>query len=236
VSVRLPDGLELPTGESDTAVALPLEEPLAAIGGRAFLTSGTGSRMRDVAVDPAARLAVVRVDAGGRGYRVLASHGAATPAPTSEFPSHLMIHDHLVSEGREETAVVHSHPTELIALTHVRPSADAEKLSRYLWCVHPEVRVFVPEGIGLVPYTLPGSFDLARATVAALRGRRVVLWAMHGAVAVARDPDEAFDLLDIANKAARIWLKVRAVRIEPRGLRKRDLEDLDAAFGDPGSR
>ena len=190
--------------------------------------------MRDVAVDPGTRLAVVRVSENGRRYRVLATGDEVSPAPTSEFPSHLLIHDHLRRQDRDETAVVHSHPTDLIALTHACRSADGDELNRILWAMHPEVKVFIPEGIGLVTYTLPGSFDLARATVRALRGRRVALWAMHGAVAVANDPDGAFDLLDIANKAARIYLNCRAAGIEPRGLDPRDLDDLAAAFPDAG--
>jgi rhamnulose-1-phosphate aldolase len=206
-----------------------LAEHVPGIGGAVFLSSATGTRMGDIAEGRG--LCIVRVSGDGNSLEIRAAEGEPGLAPTSEFPSHLRIHELLAMTGRPERAVVHTHPTELIALTHVLRENGGADMSRVLWSMHPEVKVFLPEGIGLVPYTLPGSFALARGTVEALRDRRLALWEMHGAVAVGVGPAAAFDLLDVANKAARLYLLCRAAGVTPRGLDDAALTDLARAFG-----
>jgi rhamnulose-1-phosphate aldolase len=97
--------------------------------------------------------------------------------------------------------------------------------------VHPEVKVTVPRGVGLAPYTLPGSEALGRATVAALeRDHPVVLWAKHGVVAVGAGVAAAFDLVDTLNKAAQLVLLCHGAGQAPEGLGAADLAELVRAF------
>ncbi len=56
----------------------------------------------------------------------------------------------------------------------------------------PEVRAFVPRGIGIVPYCMPGSQVMADGTTTQLRHHDVAIWEKHGAVATGIDALQAF--------------------------------------------
>jgi rhamnulose-1-phosphate aldolase len=198
--------------------------------GRFYLTKATGARFRDIARRPEAGLLLVRVSELLDGYRVLAGGDRPGREATSELISHLKIHGMLRRTGQPPRAVLHTHPTHLIALTHAEAFVRGEALNRILWRMHPEVKVVLPEGVGVVPYVCPGTEALADATVRALEGRRLAVWRKHGAVAVGADAAEAFDLADTADKAARIYLLCRAAGLEPLGLSGIDLEDLERRF------
>ena len=92
--------------------------------------------------------------------------------------------------------------------------------------MHPEMKIVMPDGVGLVPYCVPGTDDLAEATVNVLEHHRLVLWEKHGCVAVGRDVFEAFDLIDTAEKSAKIFLMVRAAGFEADGLTDDQLNEL----------
>ena len=51
---------------------------------------------------------------------------------------------------------------------------------------------------------------MAEATIKALDDHKMVLWEKHGCLAVGRDTDEAFDLIDIMVKSASIYLIARS--------------------------
>ena len=201
------------------------------LAGRAFLVTGTGRRFRDLAADVARNACIVRVAETGT-TRLWG--GADLPGfrPTSEFPAHLRVHEYLREAERRERVVLHTHPTELVAMTHIPEYRDEAAINRALFAMHPEVKVSVPRGVGFVPYEVPGSEALALAGAAAFRrDHPVVLWEMHGAVAIGADVMEAFDLIDTLNKAAQILLACRAAGHVPEGLSRERLDALVRAFG-----
>jgi rhamnulose-1-phosphate aldolase len=209
---------------------LECSHPLLA--GRFFLVTGSGRRFRDAAKSAAENLCIVQMSEDGGAYRFVWG-GETGPGfkPTSEFPAHLRVHEHLCETGATERTVLHTHPTELIVLTHLPEYRAEPDLNRALWCIHPEVKVNLPRGIGFVPYVIPGSEGLAQATVAGFRrGYPVVLWEMHGVVAIAKSPSHAFDLIDIATKAAAMVLKCRSVGHIPTGLSKEQLDEMVRVF------
>ncbi|MBI5117859.1 rhamnulose-1-phosphate aldolase [Candidatus Poribacteria bacterium] len=213
-----------------TQRALPFNYPLLA--NRYFLVTGSGRKFRDLARDPARNTCILRISENGSGYRIVWG-GASIPdfRPTSEFPTHLRLHEYIREAGATERVVLHTHPTELIVLTHLPEYRDEASLNRALWCVHPEVKVNLPRGVDFVPYAIPGSESLARATADGFRrGRSVVLWEMHGCVAKAESPAVAFDLIDVLNKAASIVLKCRSVGHVPTGLGKEQIDELAREF------
>lgn len=192
----------------DPGEAFPL------LGGDLVYVTGKGARMRDVARDPLEQGCLVRVDGDGRLCRVMSAQGVE---PDQEFLSHLAIQQFLKSRGDGQAAVLHTHPAGLIALTHHRPFLEGDELNRMLWAMTPVTRMFVPHGAGLVPYTLPGSLELTRATISILVNHDVVLWEKHGALAVGRTAEECFDTLDILDKSAQICLTVRSAGFTPGG-------------------
>lgn len=203
-----------------------------ALAGQAFLVSGTGRRFRDFARDIGHNGCILRVEEGGKSYRLIWG-GESRPdfRPTSELPTHLTLHEILWGQGLTNSVVLHTHPTELVALSHLADYKEEASLNEALWGTLPEVKVLIPRGLAFVPYAVPGSEELAATTGAALkRGMRVILWEMHGCLAAASDVAMAFDLIDTANKAAQIQLLCLSAGEKPRGLGKRRVAELVQAF------
>ena len=85
------------------------------------------------------------------------------------------------------------------------------RLNEILLKMHTETAFFLPEGIGYVGMEVPGSHELAKATLKSLKNHKVILWEKHGCLAVGQDVHEAFDRIDIIAKAARIYLLGKVV-------------------------
>lgn len=67
------------------------------------------------------------------------------------------MHNFLRAKGRDNRVVLHTHPTDIIGMTHCKPFLDSEKITRTLWSMIPECRIIVPKGVGIVPYEIPGT-------------------------------------------------------------------------------
>lgn len=215
--------------EPDVPSAAPFVRspiPDAGLAGRDFLVTVAGARFRDLAERPEAGVVLLRIAPGADGYQVLWDPSRGGHRATSELPAHLLVHARLAEASLGHPVVLHTHPTHLLALNHTPVGASEPSLNRALWSMLPEVKLLVPEGVALAPYRLPGTAELAEETSAALRRHRVVVWDRHGALAVERDLVEAFDLLDVLDKAARIFLLCLASGFEPRGLGAAELADL----------
>lgn len=209
--------------------AKPLPERMAALSGHVFYVTGTGKRMRYVAQAPFENGALIRVSADGSSYELIAEQPIL---PTSELPSHLMMHNYLRAQGRDNRVVLHTHPTDLIGMTHCRRFLDSDVLTHLLWSMIPECRIIVPKGIGIVPYEIPGTVELAHATIRQLERHDVVFWEKHGILAVGEDIIECFDAIDTLSKSAQIYFSARlASGEEPEGMTQQQLDDLVPAFG-----
>jgi rhamnulose-1-phosphate aldolase len=221
-----------PAGRVPVASITPLEAVFPELAGRCVLVTGAGSRMRDVARQPADWCGVLRLsdDGGAYGVQPLGDEGTGF-VPTSELPSHLAIHAALRRRGAAPQAVVHTHPTELLALSLEPGSGDEGRFNRLLWSLHPEAVVVVPSGVAVVPYMMPGTVEQGIAAGRAMETHDVALWRKHGAVAVGEDFGAAFDLLDTVNKAARLYLLCRSAGIVPEGLSDAQVEELRRAYG-----
>ena len=209
----------------------PIGSTLSHLAGCWFYCKGTGRRMRDLARDPMANGSVIRILPGCDHYEIVAD---APVAPTSELPSHLAVHDYLLAKGSPYRASLHTHPIELVALTHNRKWLEKDAATRKLWSMIPETRAFCPKGLGVVPYMMPSSRELAEATLRTLdENYDVVLWEKHGVFAVDTDILEAFDQVDVLNKAAQIYMAARNMGFEPEGMTDAQLRKLADAFGLP---
>jgi rhamnulose-1-phosphate aldolase len=204
-----------------------LAEEVPAIANNIFYVTGTGKRMRDVAKSPIEFGAIIRITADGKKFEIISEKPVK---PTSELPSHLSIHNFLMAKGNSKSVVLHTHPTELIALTHSNTFLNAEHFTQTLWAMIPEARVIIPKGLGVVPYLLPGTVELARATIKQLEKHDVVMWEKHGTLAVGEDIADCFDVIDTLTKSARIYLFARTAGFVPHGLTKAQLDELARAF------
>ena len=208
--------------------AIPLQEAMTALAGHIFYVTGTGKRMRYVAQEPLANGSLIRIAGDGKSYDIIAEQ---LILPTSELPSHLMMHNYLRGLGRDNRVVLHTHPTDLIGMTHCKPFLDSDVITRTLWSMIPECRIIVPKGVGIVPYEIPGTLDLARATIIQLEKHDVVFWEKHGILAVGEDLIECFDAIDTLSKSAQIYFSARMAGYEPAGMTDKQLDDLVPAFG-----
>lgn len=196
-----------------------------------FFCKGTNRRMRDLARWPMENGSVIRICDDCESYEMIADNPVA---PTSELPSHLAIHDYLLSIGSPYKAVIHTHPIELIALSHHQVFLKKDVLTKLLWSMIPETRAFCPKGLGIIPYEMPSSLKLAEATVEGLKEYDVVMWEKHGVVAIGNDVLEAFDQIDVLSKAAQIYLTAKSMGFAPEGMTDEAMEELKVAFNLPG--
>ena len=225
-------GIAIPTDRAAAVPLVPLGRAYPDLSGRCVLVTAAGSRMRDIAHEPEAWCGVLRLSDDGAAYGV-AGHGGAGAGftPTSELPSHFAIHAALRRRGAAQRAVVHTHPTELLALSLEPGFGDEGRFNRLLWSLHPETVVVVPSGVAVVSYLMPGTVEQGIAAGRAMEAHDVALWLKHGAVAVGEDFGAAFDLLDTVNKVARLYLLCRSARIVPEGLSDAQVEELRRTYG-----
>ena len=196
-----------------------------------FYCKGTGKRMRDLSRDPMGNGSIIRILPDCAHYEIVAD---APVAPTSELPSHLAVHNYLLAKGSPYRASLHTHPIELVALTHSKKWMEKDVATRMLWSMIPETKAFCPKGLGMVPYMLPSSVELADATIGALdEDYDVVMWEKHGVFAVDVDVMSAFDQVDVLNKSAQIYISARNMGFEPEGMSDAQMQEMSVAFGLP---
>ena len=163
-------------------ITLPL--PVPELAGTTFLVSGSGRRLREIIDNPPAHLAAIVVNPGGQTGQFHTAHDRRFERVTSEFNSHLAVHyDQMLATGTNFHAVVHAQPLHITYLSHIARYADEQYLSTHLLRWQPETIMNLPEGIGFIPFQIPGSAALMTATVEKLRQHRMVIWAKHGVVA-----------------------------------------------------
>ncbi len=225
-SIRLDD---IPLKLKDLPEGPPQSLPLATpkLSESYLLVSGSGTRARDIAEDPAAGVGLYRVLPGGQSYIWLAGNNR----PTSELPSHLAIHHALLDARPAHRAVVHTHPPNIISLTHLPEFQDGHQLSDTLFRMQSEARLILPEGAALLPYHLPGSLELGLASAEAVCHHFVVLWRMHGALATGQTLSQAVDYLEVVDKAARIYWTVVGAGRKPIGMSDEDIQTSLKKFG-----
>ena len=184
---------------------IQLPEAALELAGGTFLVTGSGRRLREVIEDPVANLGCVTVEADGRTGQLYTSPRRLFERLTSEFNSHLAVHhDQVIQVGTNFHAVVHAQPPHLTYLSHIPRYHDENYLNRHLLRWQPELIVQLPEGIGLVPFKIPGSSDLMTATLESLRKHRIVVWGKHGVMARSDlSFAHASDLIEYTEAAAR---------------------------------
>jgi rhamnulose-1-phosphate aldolase len=195
-----------------------------------FYCKGTGKRMRDLARWPMDNGSIIRILDDCSSYVIIADNPVM---PTSELPSHLTVHNHLIETGSNYKATVHTHPIELVAMSHIRKFLGKDVLTKILWSMIPETKAFCPLGLGIIPYELPGSVKLADSTLEQLEEYDVVLWEKHGVFAKGLDVMDAFDQIDVLSKSAKIYINCKNMGYEPEGMSEEQMKEMSVAFNLP---
>jgi rhamnulose-1-phosphate aldolase len=199
------------------------------LGDELFLVTGSGKFMRNIRADPANNIAIIKIDRNGENYALvwgLESGGR----PTSELPTHLM--NHGIKKrltGGVHRVIYHAHPANIIAMTFVLPLTDRD-FTRQLWEMITECPVVFPDGVGVVPWMVPGGRDIALASGVLMEKYNIVIWAHHGLFCSGTDFDEAFGLMDTVEKAAEIFVKVTSMGGKKQRITANNFRDLARDF------
>ena len=196
--------------------------------GKYFLVTGTGKYFKNVQYDPANNLVIVRLTEQGTQAQLLWGFTDGGRF-TSEFPAHMMSHVARRKADPENRVVMHCHPANLLAMTYVH-DLDERAFTRTLWQMCTECIVVFPDGVNVLPWMLCGTNEIGEATAKKMETARLVVWAQHGIYGAGKDLDETFGLIETAEKAAEIYLKIAHLPLV-NTITDEALHQLEARFG-----
>ena len=196
--------------------------------GKYFLVTGTGKYFKNVKYDPATNLGLFRIADDGENAELLWGYSDGGRF-TSELPAHLMSHISRLKADDKNRVIMHCHPANLLAMTFVH-SLDEKEFTRTLWQMCTECVVVFPDGVNVLPWMLCGTNEIGIATAEKMKTARLVVWAQHGIYGAGRDLDEAFGLIETAEKAAEIWLKIAHLPIK-QTITDSQMRELEKRFG-----
>lgn len=230
ITLRLSDEDVAPylsTWQSGTS--WPLSETMVELAGQYFLVTGSGKYFRNIQLDPEANLGVIRIADDGCAAELMWGYRDGGE-PTSELPAHLKSHRARQQLRRHRSRVVmHCHATNLIALSYVL-DFNTPNVTRALWEGSTECLVVFPEGVGTLNWMVPGTDGIGNATADMFARHPLVLWPFHGVFASGDTVDEAFGLIDTAEKSAEILVKVLAMGGARQSMTTQNLVDLAKRF------
>lgn len=200
-------------------------KPLA---GKLFLVTGTGKYFKNVEKDPEDNLGIIRLAEDGTTAELLWGYRDGGRF-TSELPAHLMSHMARLSVDAENRVVMHSHPTNTLAMNYIH-ELDEKKFTHTLWEMCTECIVVFPDGVGVLPWMLCGTNEIGEATAGKMKEFRLVIWAMHGIYAAGRNLDETFGLIETVEKAAQIYM-LTAGKPRINTIKDADMKKLAEFFG-----
>jgi rhamnulose-1-phosphate aldolase len=185
-------------------VMIDLPMPVPDLVGANLIVTGSGRRLREIADSPTANLACIVVLDGGLHGMMFTSPDAQFKRVTSEFNSHLAIHeDQMRIRPVSLHAVIHAQPRHITFLSHIPKYQNGEFLNPHLLRWQPETIMNFPEGIGILPFQLPGSQQLMMDTMLSMRNHQMVIWSQHGVIARADESLlHALDLVEYLETAA----------------------------------
>ncbi|YCA45879.1 rhamnulose-1-phosphate aldolase [Bacillus sp. JZ8] len=213
---------------NDIKRTVPMIFDGSALAGKYFIVTGSGKYFKNVIDNPAENLGIIRITEDGRSLDILwgLEDGGV---PTSELPSHLMSHIERLKVDPDHRVIMHCHATNLIGMTFTH-SLDENAFTKTLWQMCTECIVVFPEGIGIIPWMVPGTDSIGEATAEKMKDVRSVIWPHHGVFGAGTTMDETFGLIETAEKAAEVYTIVCAQGGIKQTITDQQLQDLADAF------
>jgi len=125
--------------------------------------------------------------------------------------------------------VMHCHPSNILAMTYVH-SLDEREFTRTLWQMCTECIVVFPDGVNVLPWMLCGTNEIGEATAEKMQTARLVVWSQHGIYGAGADLDETFGLIETAEKAAEIYMKIAHLPLK-NTITDAQMHQLEKRFG-----
>jgi rhamnulose-1-phosphate aldolase len=198
------------------------------LAGKYFVVTGSGKFFKNVTKNPAVNLGLIRIAENGKSYEILWGFEDGGVA-TSELPTHLMNHIVRLASDQNHRVIMHCHATNLIAMTFTH-SLDEKEFTKTLWEMCTECLVVFPEGVGIIPWIVPGTLEIGEASARKMKDVRLVLWPHHGIFGAGTTIDETFGLIETAEKAAEVYTIVCAQGGKKQTITDQQLQDLADAF------
>jgi len=219
---------EIPAPYKETGT-ICLPTPAHALSGGWVVITGTGKRLRDIADNPEKTVSLVQVLEDGLHGKVFS---ATELRPTSEFNSHLGIHeDQVARRGIPYLAVIHAQSRHMAYLSHLPQYSNTYSLNRRLLRWEPETVITFPEGFGMIPFEVPGTEELRQATVEGLQTHKLVIWQRHGQVARSDESvSRAADYIEYSETAAAYEYLNLSLGSPVEGISIRQILDICSVF------
>lgn len=187
---------------------IPLQFQVPELANQYFLVTGSGKYFRNMRKKPEESLGIIRIDETGT-YGDLLWGFVDGSMPTSELPAHLMSHVIRLQEDPDHRVIIHTHATNLIAMTFTH-ALDEKEFTKTLWKMCTECIVVFPEGVAMLPWMIPGTDEIGKQTAEKMKDFRLVVWPHHGIFGAGTSIDDAFGLIETAEKAAEIYMLIHA--------------------------
>ncbi|SDP13607.1 L-rhamnulose 1-phosphate aldolase [Litchfieldia salsa] len=207
-----------------------LEFPVPELANQYFIVTGSGKYFKNVKDNPGDCLGIIRVDGKGNSIDIL--WGLENDGkPTSELPSHFMSHIARLKVDKNHRIIMHNHATNILAMTFTH-ELDEKSFTKTLWQMCTECIVVFPDGLGILPWMVPGTDEIGQCTAEKMLDHRLVIWPFHGIFGAGTTMDETFGLIETAEKAAQIYTLIHS---HQGGVKQvitdQELADLAKAFG-----
>lgn len=207
MSLLLSESEIAPYFTSDNVIRkLNMPAAIPEMAGELLLVTGTGKYMKNVYDNPEENLGIVRVSDDGSYCDLLwgFSDGGTF---TSEITMHLSAHYQRRLIDKNQRVVMHAHPANVIAMTHIH-ELDEKEFSKSLWRICTECICVFPKGVAVVPWMVSSSVNIGLQSAEKFKETNVVIWALHGITVAGNSLDEAFGILETVDKAAGIYLAI----------------------------
>ena len=144
ISVNVTECIPEDIKELNKAPSREIDKSYPELSGFSFFITGAGARMRDLAKVTPENACILRIGKQSNRYHVLwGKKSGIRFEPTSELHTHLSIHRFLHEKKAPQKVIIHAHPEELIALTHVKEYKQENILNRLLWSMNPETKIII---------------------------------------------------------------------------------------------
>ncbi|MCK9329555.1 MAG: rhamnulose-1-phosphate aldolase [Candidatus Cloacimonetes bacterium] len=176
------------------------------LAGKYVLVTGSGKYFRNVKGNPEANSCIIRISQCGTHAEILWGLKEGE-VPTSELSTHLSSHIARLEVDDTHRVIIHTHATYLNIMSAV-VDLDEKNFTKALWGLNTENIIIFPEGIGIIPWEIPGNGLIGKNTANKIKTYKIVLWPLHGVVASGETVDSAFGLIETVEKAAMMYMVI----------------------------
>ena len=198
------------------------------LSGKIFLIKATGKFFRKLHENPASGLGAVRIAKDGKRLELLWGFEGDN-SPTSEMRMHFLGHIERLKADPDHKVIMHTHATNTIVMSTMG-ELDEKGFISALWRMHSECLVIFPDGVGLLPWMVPGTQDISTATAEKFKDYRLIIWPLHGIIAAGNSMDEAMGLIETVEKTAEIYVKSMGLSKSPRVVTDKQLLEIAEHF------